>query len=143
MESRLMIAKLFVPVFIAAAALPGCHSRPGKPGGDSVKIVSVPEVAHFVEEKSAVIYDANGAETRQKYGVVPGAILLTNHKDYPLSELPPEKSKQLVFYCGGTACRASDTAAERAAGAGYTNVSVMREGIKGWATAGQKTVPQS
>ena len=84
-----------------------------------------------------------GAETRQQYGVVPGAVLLTNHKDYALSELPPEKSKPLVFYCGGTACRASDKAADRAAGAGYTNVNVMREGIKGWASAGQKTVPQT
>ena len=138
-----MIAKFAFPLFVAAVALPGCHSRPDKPTGDSVKIVSVPEVARFVEEKSAVIYDANGAETRQQYGVVPGAVLLTNHKDYALSELPPEKSKPLVFYCGGTACRASDKAADRAAGAGYTNVNVMREGIKGWASAGQKTVPQT
>jgi len=138
-----MIAKLIVPLFVAAVALPACQSHSGKSGGDSVKIVSVPDVARFVEDKSAAIYDANGAETRQKYGVVPGAVLLSNHKEYPLSELPPEKSKPLVFYCGGTACRASDTAAERAAGAGYTNVNVMREGIKGWASAGQRTVPQS
>lgn len=138
-----MITKFVVPVFVAAVALSACHSRPGQSGADSVKIVSVPEVARFVQDNSAVIYDANGAETRQKYGVVPGAVLLANHKEYPLSELPQEKSKPLVFYCGGTACRASDKAAERAAGAGYTNVNVMRDGIKGWASAGQKTLPQS
>ena len=40
-------------------------------------------------------------------------------------------------------CRASDAAAERAANAGYTNVNVMRDGIKGWANAGEPTVPQS
>ena len=138
-----MIVKFAVPVIALAAALSGCHSRSDKAASDSVRIVSVPEVARFVEDKSAAIYDANGAETRQKYGVVPGAVLLSNHKDYSLSELPPEKAKPLVFYCGGTACRASDTAAERAVGAGYTNVNVMRDGIKGWANAGQKTVPQS
>lgn len=138
-----MIAKFAVPLLVLAGALPGCNSLSGKSKSDAVKIVSVPDVARFVEDKSAAIYDANGAETRQKYGVVPGAVLLTNHKEYPLSELPPDKSKALVFYCGGTACRASDTAAERAAGAGYTNVNVMREGIKGWASAGQKTVPQT
>jgi rhodanese-related sulfurtransferase len=138
-----MIAKLAVPLFVAASVLPGCHSLSGKSESTNVKIVSVPEVARFVEDKSAVIYDANGAETREKYGVVPGAVLLSNHKEYPLSELPPDKSKALVFYCGGTACRASDTAAERASGAGYTNVNVMRDGIRGWASAGQKTVPQS
>jgi rhodanese-related sulfurtransferase len=138
-----MIAKFAVPLLVAASALSGCHSVAGKSDSSTVKIVSVPDVARFVEDKSAVIYDANGAETRQKYGVVPGAVLLSNHKEYPLSELPPEKSKALVFYCGGTACRASDKAAERATGAGYTNVNVMREGIKGWASAGQKTIPQT
>jgi rhodanese-related sulfurtransferase len=138
-----MITKYAVPVFIAAVTLPGCRLLSEKPAGASVKIVSIPEVARFVEDKSAVIYDANGAETRQKYGVVPGAVLLSNHKEFPLSELPPEKSKPLVFYCGGTACRASDKAADRATSAGYTNVNVMREGIKGWASAGQRTEPQS
>jgi rhodanese-related sulfurtransferase len=135
-----MIAKIAATLLIGAVALTGCRS---KPNSDAVKIVSVPEVARFVKEKSAAIYDANGADTRQKYGVVPGAVLLSDHKGYSLSELPPEKSKALVFYCGGLMCRASDAAAERAANAGYTNVNVMREGIKGWANAGQPTVPQT
>lgn len=138
-----MIAKIAAPVLIGIVSLCGCRSPGGKTDGVSAKIVSVAEVAQFVKDKSAAIYDANNAETRQKYGIVPGAVLLTNHKEYSLSELPPEKAKPLVFYCGGTACRASDAAAERAASAGYTNVNVMREGIKGWASAGQQTVPQS
>jgi rhodanese-related sulfurtransferase len=123
--------------------LSGCRSHENKAGGDAVKVVSVPEVATLVKDKSAVIFDANGSDTRQKYGVVPGAVLLSSSKEYPLTDLPPEKSKKLVFYCGGIMCRASDHAAERAAGAGYTDVAVMRDGIKGWASAGQKTTPQS
>ena len=76
--------------------------------------------------------------------MVPGAVLLSSSKDFALSELPAQKSTKLVFYCGGTACKASDKAAHRAASAGYADVSVMREGIRGWKSAGQPTsYPQS
>ena len=92
-----------------------------------------------MQAKSATVVDANGAETREKYGVVPGALLLSDHRSYALSELPSDKSGPLVFYCGGTQCRASDAAASRASAAGYAKVSVMREGIRGWVSAGQPT----
>jgi len=140
-----MISKLARALLVGTVSLTACHSVTGaKPTGDAVKIVTVADVAGFLKTKSAVVVDANGADTRQKYGVVPGAVLLTDHKDYPLSELPAEKSTKLVFYCGGLMCRASDAAADRAHGAGYVDVNVMREGIKGWTSAGQPTsVPQS
>ena len=110
----------------------------------AVKEVSVSDVANLVQAKSATIVDANGPETRQEMGVVPGAVLLTNSHDYALSELPSAKDTKLVFYCGGTMCRASDSAAKRAMSAGYADVSVMRAGIKGWKDAGQSTaMPQS
>jgi len=70
---------------------------------------------------------------------VPGAVLLSDHRNYALSELPSDKSQALVFYCGGTQCRASDAAASRALSAGYASVSVMREASKAgrcWATGG-------
>ena len=72
------------------------------------------------KERTATVVDANGSETRQQYGVIPGAVLLTNHREFALSELPAAKSNKLVFYCGGTMCRASDKAASRAVAAGYT-----------------------
>ena len=56
-----------------------------------------------------------------------------------VSELPADKSKQLVFYCANTQCGASHEAAEKAITAGYTNVKVMPEGIAGWVKAGKKT----
>ncbi|HEY0464755.1 MAG TPA: rhodanese-like domain-containing protein [Polyangiaceae bacterium] len=102
--------------------------------------VTVSDVEHFVKEKSATILDANDADTRKEYGVVPGAVLLSG-KEYPLSALPAAKADKLVFYCGGTQCRASDAAASRAASAGYSDVSVMRAGIRGWKDAGQATSP--
>jgi rhodanese-related sulfurtransferase len=102
--------------------------------------VTVTDVETYIKDKSATVFDANDADTRKEYGVVPGAVLLA-HKDYPLSVLPAAKSDKLVFYCGGTQCRASDKAASRAASAGYSDVSVMRAGIRGWKDAGQATSP--
>jgi len=107
-------------------------------------VVTVPEVASFVQQHDATIVDANGADTRREMGVVPGALLLSDSHDYPLSELPAAKSSKLVFYCGGELCRASDAAAARATKAGYTDVNVMRAGIRGWKSAGNPTqLPRS
>ena len=107
-------------------------------------VVTIPEVAAFVRRHDATIVDANGTDTRHEMGVVPGALLLSDSHNYPLSELPAVKSSKLVFYCGGEMCRASDAAAARAAQAGYTDVNVMRAGIRGWKSAGNPTqLPRS
>lgn len=100
---------------------------------------SIEKVASAIESKSAVPVDANSEETRKGEGVVPGAVLLTSSSRYEASELPDDKATELVFYCGSTSCTASDTAAARAIENGYSNVHVMREGIKGWKAAGKPT----
>jgi rhodanese-related sulfurtransferase len=105
----------------------------------SVKQATVEQVAKYMKDHTATVVDANGAETRQEYGVIPGAVLLSNHRNYAISELPASRTNKLVFYCGGTMCRASDKAAAKAVAAGYTDVSVLRDGIKGWKSAGQPT----
>jgi len=145
-----LIAKLSCAAALSAALAVGCHhSEPAADKAtpaDAKKVpeVTVTDVASFVKDKSATIFDANDSETRHEYGVIPGAVLLAGHKDYPLTQLPADKADKLVFYCGGTQCRASDAAAARAASAGYSNVAVMREGIRGWKSAGQPTsTPQT
>jgi rhodanese-related sulfurtransferase len=133
-------------------ALAACQKAPApsqgaEPASDkqaSVKELSVGDVAALLQAKGATVLDANDADTRKEQGVVPGAVLLTSSREYALSELPASKDTKLVFYCGGTACRASDKAAQRASDAGYADVSVMRAGIRGWKSAGQTTAtPQS
>jgi rhodanese-related sulfurtransferase len=131
---------------VALALGVGCKSRPSASeptekiaAAAALTELSVPQVAAALKDKSAVVVDANNPETREKFGVVPGALLLTDHRGFALSELPRDKAQPLVFYCGGTQCRASDAAANRAASAGYAKVSVMRDGIKGWVAAGQPT----
>lgn len=107
----------------------------------AIKDVTVDEVATLVQGKAATIIDVNNATTRQDQGVIEGAVLLSGYKDFdPVAELPTAKDQKLVFYCGGQACSAAPKAAEKAAAAGYTQVHVMRAGIKGWKDAGKPTV---
>jgi rhodanese-related sulfurtransferase len=107
--------------------------------------VTVAEVSAWQEKKLAhTPVDANGAATRSKQGVIPGAVLLSSASRYDLRELPPNKNEKLVFYCASESCSASETAATRALESGYTDVNVLPAGISGWKAAGQKTqVPRS
>jgi hypothetical protein len=63
--------------------------------------MSVDEVAAGLEAKQITVVDCNGASTRKKHGVIPGAILLEDEDGYPATALPADKSTKLVFYCGG------------------------------------------
>jgi rhodanese-related sulfurtransferase len=142
------MSKIPFAAFAVVVLCSACNSKPTTSQHEDAKSatraaskatpeLSVAEVATALREKRATVVDANGPETRQQYGVVPGAVLLSDHRNYALTELPSDKQQPLVFYCGGTQCRASDAAASRAEAAGYASVSVMREGIKGWVSAGQ------
>lgn len=102
-------------------------------------MVSVDEVDQALAKGDCTPVDANGEGTRKKMGTLPGAVLLTDSETFKVSELPQDKSKQLVFYCANTQCGASHEAAEKAITAGYTNVKVMPDGIAGWVKAGKKT----
>lgn len=142
------MSKYFAAFALALVVL-GCKTtNQGKPSVDdksataislSPNLLGVPEVKELVQHRAATLVDANGPDIRQSMGVVPGSLLLSNSHDYALSELPPSKATKLVFYCGGEKCRASDSAAARALQAGYTDVNVMRAGIRGWKDAGQAT----
>lgn len=88
------------------------------------------------------IYDANNKDTREKYGIIPGATLLTSSKKYDTAKvLPADKKTPLVFYCANPMCLSSHQAADKAIAAGHTDVSVMVDGIMGWKDAGQPTSP--
>ncbi len=46
------------------------------------------------------IYDANHPSTRERFGVIPGAHLLSSSGNYDVAkELPADKNARLVFYC--------------------------------------------
>jgi len=138
-------------LMFAAAGPASAYDLPkllGGPGGDqqnlnTFKLIHVTDLASLIQDKQADlhIYDANVPETREKFGVIPGAHLLASDNDYNVAAtLPADKSDPLVFYCANTHCMASHQAARRATSAGYTNVSVMADGIAGWKAAGEPTV---
>lgn len=99
--------------------------------------VSVQDLAGWLANKTVAVFDANSQETRQKYGVIPGAKLLSHYSDYPVSVLPIDKDAKLVYYCSNTHCGASHAAANRAIAAGYADVHVLPVGIMGWVDAGE------
>jgi rhodanese-related sulfurtransferase len=101
--------------------------------------LSVPELANLLARDPTVeVCDANTDDVRNRYGVLPGARLLSSYRDYdPARELPADKSRPLVFYCHSERCGAAVTAARRAVVAGHTNVSVLPPGIRGWDAAGK------
>lgn len=98
--------------------------------------LNVSDAAALAATGDVVFCDANTAETRAKYGTIPGAVLLTSYNAYDAgSELPA--GTQLVFYCHSEMCGAAADAARRAVDAGHTDVAVMPAGIKGWNSAGE------
>ena len=128
-------------------SLGACNKTEGTPAQATdtakaaIKTLSVAELEALLEAANKpAVYDANSAETRAEYGVIPGAKLLSSSRDFDVSrELPSNKEAPLVFYCGSTKCQAAEGAADKAVLAGYADVGVMRDGIKGWAKAGKPT----
>ncbi len=119
----------------------------GGPGAQeqfhTFKLIHVKDLKNLIDNHTPKlhIYDANAPETREKYGVIPGARLIQAPDGYRVSTtLPAAKNDPLVFYCANPVCIASHEAARRAIAAGYTDVSVMGDGIMGWKAAGQPTV---
>ena len=120
---------------LVAAALLSAGCRADLSG---LQTLDVAELAAWQASRSDfALCDANAADTRERMGVIPGAILLTNYRDYDASaELPAEADHTLVFYCHSERCGAAADAARKAIAAGHRDVWVMAPGIKGWADAG-------
>jgi rhodanese-related sulfurtransferase len=135
MKTLLLTAVLFA---LAPLAFAGKST-----GADPFKIIHTADLAPLVSQGTPGVYvfDANGNETREKEGVIPGAVTLASHDKYDLKVLPEDKSSKLVFYCANEQCMASHAAAKRASTAGYTDVSVLSDGIMGWKKNGQKAAP--
>lgn len=123
-----------IPVLIALLALASCRADLS-----GLQVVGVDDLADWIGSRSELaVCDANSDDTRRRYGVIPGAILLTNYRDYdPAGELPGNKQATLVFYCHSETCGAGADAARKAVAAGYRDVWVLAPGIKGWADAGR------
>ena len=124
---------------LAAPAVYACDDVNHAEATTGPRKVTVAQLAKLNSAKQATVLDANNNEFRAKNGIIPGAILLTSSSEFAVSELPAKKDTKLVFYCASEMCGASHGAAQKAAQAGYTDVSVLPDGLMGWKKAGQKT----
>ena len=128
---------LLVTALATALAL-GC-----KADTSGLSTLTLDELRSRLGEASApILCDVNNADTRERHGVIPGALLLTSYRDYlPHDELPPDRARELVFYCHSERCGAAASAARKATAAGYSRVSVLPAGIRGWASSGLPVDP--
>ena len=72
---------------------------------DNFKLIRVAQLAALRAnpDSHVVVCDANGRQEREKYGVIPGARLLSSSNHYDVAaELPSNKDARLVFYCANT-----------------------------------------
>ena len=130
---RIAVAVAAAALLVPFAAL-ACEDHAPKA---QAKVLPLNEAKELQKAGKVAFLDANNKDTRAKFGVIPGATLLTSFNEYdPTKELPKAKDAKLVFYCASTKCTASDKAAEKALEAGYTDVNILREGIAGWKEAG-------
>lgn len=129
--------KILAVLLVSSLALPAFAGKEAQK--EDFKLIHVSDLADAMKSpQPPAVFDANNKETRKKFGVIPGAVLLSNYKKYDAKKvLPADKNGAVVFYCANTMCMASHAAAKRAVKAGYKDVSVMADGIMGWKDAGQ------
>jgi rhodanese-related sulfurtransferase len=86
-----------------------------------------------------VLVDSRPKRAKYDKSHIPTAISIPDMQfDELKSQLPADKNKLLVFYCGGLDCKLSHKSAAKAIGLGYTHVKVFAEGYPAWvAHAGQ------
>jgi rhodanese-related sulfurtransferase len=135
------IAKLTVVVLLIGlfALVPACKKQESSVG-EPAKLTIEQLDTLLKSNTPPALFDANNDETRKESGVIPGAKLLSSSSDYDVaSTLPGDRASKLVFYCGGIKCRAAEGAAKKALLAGYQDVNVLPDGIKGWKSAGKST----
>ncbi|MFH1984427.1 MAG: rhodanese-like domain-containing protein [Pseudomonadota bacterium] len=83
-----------------------------------------------------ILVDSRPRRPMYEKGHIPTAISIpTSEFDKHLTELPADKAKTLVFYCGGFKCPLSHKAAEKALALGYTDVKVFSAGYPAWKEA--------
>jgi len=97
----------------------------------------VKEYAQIPPRKDVVIIDSRPAARRYDVGHIPSAINIPDTQFDKFKHLLPEdKSKLLIFYCGGLDCMLSHESARKAEALGYTNIKVYAKGEPEWTKQG-------
>ena len=73
-----------------------------KEGPDQFQVIHVADLAKLMADPASKvqIFDANHPSTRERFGIIPGAHLLSTYDNYDVAkELPADKNIKIVFYC--------------------------------------------
>ena len=94
---------LLFSVLLGVTTISGCSKDKGTSSEAEPQFatMTLDEVDKALAANQVTAVDCNGLDTRKKFGVVPGAILVADDETYPASELPADKTRKLVFYCSG------------------------------------------
>jgi rhodanese-related sulfurtransferase len=98
-----------------------------------LKSISPADLQQMLLNQKVTVFDVNSPQSWMQ-AHVPSAVNL-DPVNYLDSDLPADKSANLVFYCSNPFCRKAPNAARRAKELGYSNVKVMSAGISGWLSA--------
>jgi rhodanese-related sulfurtransferase len=80
-----------------------------------------------------VLVDSRPKRKKYDKGHIPTAVSIPDMQfDKFMDQLPADKGKLVVFYCGGLKCKLSHKSAAKAIDMGYTNVKVFSEGYPSW-----------
>ena len=107
------------------------------------KVIHPESLYQMLEQKRdfTLINTMSGIECRD-HSIPKSLCIPCETLDEQISKLPPEKNRKLVFYCESELCVRSYKAAEKALKQGYTDVSVLKEGLPGWKKAGYEVISQ-
>lgn len=95
-------------------------------------------------DKNADMVVVDSRPKRKKYdkGHIPTAVSIPDTRfDKYKDQLPQDKSKLLVFYCGGFKCKLSHKSAAKAIAMGHTNVKVFSAGYPAWKKVAASAAP--
>ena len=119
----------YTNIKVFAEGYPGWLKVPGNYGAVSAEWMK----AQVDSGAGMVVVDSRPKRTKYDKGHLPGAISIPDTQfDKFKDQLPEDKSKLLVFYCGGLKCKLSHKSAAKAIAMGYTNVKVFATGYPSW-----------
>lgn len=103
--------------------------------------VSVEWVKKQIDNKAdMVLIDSRPKRKKYDKGHIPTAISIPDSQFGKFKDqLPKDKNKLLVFYCGGFKCKLSHKSAKKAIDLGYTNAKVYAAGYPAWKKFAGKT----
>jgi rhodanese-related sulfurtransferase len=119
----------YTNVKVFAEGFPGWLAVEGNYPAVSVEWVK----AQVDAQADMVVVDSRPKRKKYDKGHISTAISIPDMNfDKMTAQLPQDKEKTLVFYCGGFKCKLSHKSAQKAMALGYRNVKVFAAGYPAW-----------